>query len=86
MKIRYSLFFLIVFVLGQKTWAQTTSSTPTIEESVYQVGTLAELLWVAETSSSWTSSFVLTADIDATQTKYCSNKKIPIDFLPCFNF
>ena len=70
MKIRYSLFFLIVLVLGHKALGQTTRSTPTFEDGVYKVGTLAELLWVAETSSSWTSSFVLTADIDATQTKY----------------
>ncbi|MGC6421970.1 MAG: hypothetical protein ACON43_04085, partial [Flavobacteriaceae bacterium] len=70
MKIRYSLFFLIVLVLGQKALGQTTRSTPTFEDGVYKVGTLAELLWVAETNSSWTSSFVLTADIDATQTKY----------------
>ena len=70
MKIRYSLFFLIVFVLGPKTWAQTTSSTPTIEDSVYQVGTLAELLWISENSSSWTSSFVLTQNIDASPTQY----------------
>ena len=69
MKIRYSLFFLIVFI-GPKTWAQTTSSTPTIEDSVYQVGTLAELLWISENSSSWTSSFVLTQNIDASPTQY----------------
>ena len=65
------LLFLFSFVVAtQYTSAQTTAATPTLVEGVYQVGTLAELLWVSENSSSWTSSFVLTADIDASQTQY----------------
>jgi len=66
---RLLLLFSLVLTI-QLTSAQTTAATPTLIEGVYQVGTLAELLWVSENSSSWTSSFVLTADIDASQTQY----------------
>ena len=65
MKIRYSLFFLIVLILGQKGLGQTTMATPTFEDGVYKISSLAELSWVTQHSSSWTSSFVLTRDIDA---------------------
>ncbi|MGI9541219.1 MAG: hypothetical protein ACR2MI_04105, partial [Flavobacteriaceae bacterium] len=68
MKIRNTLFFIIVIVLGQKGLGQTTMATPTLVDGVYQIGTLAELSWITQTSSSWTSSFVLTADIDAYST------------------
>jgi len=70
MKIKYSLFLLIGIILGQWSLAQTRPSTPTFEDGVYKVGTLAELLWVSETSSSWASSFELTANINASETQY----------------
>ena len=70
MKTRHILFFLFLLSLGQWSLAQTRRSTPTFEDGVYKIGTLAELLWVSETSSSWTSSFVLTANINATETQY----------------
>ena len=60
----------MLFLLGQWTLAQTTRSTPTFEDGVYKIGTLSELLWVAETSTSWTNSFVLTANINAIETQY----------------
>ena len=70
MRIKRSLFLLVLFLLGQWTLAQTTRSTPTFEDGVYKIGTLSELLWVAETSTSWTNSFVLTANINAIETQY----------------
>ena len=70
MKTRHILFFLFLLSLGQWSLAQTRRSTPTFEDGVYKIGTLAELLWVSETSSSWTSSFVLTANINASETQY----------------
>ena len=70
MRIKGTLLLLLLVLFGQRTLAQTTRSTPTFEDGVYKIGTLAELLWVAETSSSWTSSFVLTANINATETQY----------------
>ncbi len=63
----FILITLSSIVLGR---AQTASSAPSQVNGVYQIGTLAELLWVAENSSSWTSTFVLTADIDASETQY----------------
>ena len=59
-----ALIFLSVWLQ-----AQTVSSTPTLSEGVYQIGTLAELLWVSENSST-TASFELTADIDALSTQH----------------
>ena len=59
-----ALIFLSVWLQ-----AQTTSSTPTLSGGVYQIGTLAELLWVSENSST-TASFELTADIDALSTQH----------------
>ena len=70
MKTRHILFFLFLLSLGPWSLAQTRRSTPTFEDGVYKIGTLAELLWVSETSSSWTSSFVLTANINASETQY----------------
>jgi len=70
MKTRHILFFLFLLSLGQWSLAQTRRSTPTFEDGVYKIETLAELLWVSETSSSWTSSFVLTANINASETQY----------------
>ena len=70
MKTRHILLFFFLLSLGQWSLAQTYGSTPTFEDGVYKIGTLAELLWVSETSSSWTSSFVLTANINASETQY----------------
>ena len=69
-KIKQSFLFICILFLGKVAVAQTTASTPTLTGGVYQVGTLGELLWITENSSSWDDDFVLTADIDASETQY----------------
>ena len=43
------------------------------ELSPYQISNLAELRWVSETTASWDKNFVITADINATETKFWNN-------------
>ena len=48
----------------------TRASTPSLSGGVYQVSTLAELLWVTQNLNPATNVFSQTADIDASQTQF----------------
>ena len=39
-------------------------TTPTLSGDTYQLSTLNELIWIQQNSSSWSSTMVLTNDID----------------------
>ena len=79
-KLFYCLILLVIGLNGSNLWGQgTTASTPTLTGGVYQVGTLAELLWITENSSSWDDDFVLTSDIDATETQYWDDNDLSND-------
>lgn len=68
-KLIFSIIFFIGFN-GGSLFAQTTAATPTLISGVYQVSTLSNLLWIMENKTSWSSNFILTADIDASGTQY----------------
>ncbi|MCD4828147.1 MAG: T9SS type A sorting domain-containing protein [Candidatus Cloacimonetes bacterium] len=62
------LFALLLAVTGL--WADGVQPDGSgAEDDPYQVATLDNLLWVSTNDSSWTSHFVQTADIDATDTQ-----------------
>ena len=61
-----SLLFILITTFNL--CAETVATTPIQIDSVYQISNLAELRWVSENSSSWSSDFIITADIDATDT------------------
>ena len=73
MKTRHILLFFFLLSLGQWSLAQTygtRASTPSLSGGVYQVSTLAELLWVTQNLNPATNVFSQTADIDASQTQF----------------
>ena len=59
---------LLIFLSFRLSYGQTNAVEPSKVGGVYQVGTLAELSWVIQNSSSWSGSFEQTIDIDASET------------------
>jgi len=72
MKHKHLLKMLIAFLYlaftANSLIAETTATAPAIVDGKYQISNLAELRWVSENSSSWDKDFIITADIDATDT------------------
>ena len=60
--------FLYLAFAANSLIAETTATTPVIIDGKYQISNLAELRWVSENSDSWDKDFIITADIDATDT------------------
>ncbi len=58
----FILSFTIIFADGTQPFGAGTSSSP------YEIETLNNLLWLSTNSTSWSSHFIQTADIDATTT------------------
>ena len=48
--------------------SQTVAVEPPLSSGIYQVSTLAHLRWISENPSSWSSNFVQTTDIEASET------------------
>ena len=72
--IKHSFYIIICcFFYLQTVTAQTygtRASAPSLSGGVYQVSTLAELLWVTQNLNPATNVFSQTADIDASQTQF----------------
>ncbi|MGB1449077.1 MAG: BspA family leucine-rich repeat surface protein [Flavobacteriaceae bacterium] len=62
MEIIKRLFFLLLFVFVSNNSAAQTQ--PTTLGDVYQISSLANLIWIQQNSSSWSATMVLTNDID----------------------
>ena len=60
---------VVVMFLGLSLQAQAMPAGSGTEADPYQIGTFDDLLWIANNSASWSSYFVQTADIDASQTQ-----------------
>lgn len=69
---RIFLFVLLFVCLSWKTGNAQNAVAPATGdgtiENPYQIASLENLYWISQTTSSWTKSFIQTADIDATQT------------------
>lgn len=70
MKLFRLFFCLTIYFLSAAVLAETVAQPPIGNgtDQPYQISNLAELRWVSETPTSWDKNFVITANIDATET------------------
>jgi len=68
MNCKSKIQYVLAVLLPLAAYAEVTAVAPTMVSSCYQIDSLANLRWVSENSSSWSSCFVQTKDIDASET------------------
>ncbi len=76
---------IIVLFLVLPLQAQASPAGSGTEADPYQIATFDDLLWIANNSSSWSSSFIQTADIDASSTQTTPWPRIGTDFSASFD-
>ncbi|MCM8532538.1 MAG: hypothetical protein NE330_15340, partial [Lentisphaeraceae bacterium] len=77
---KFILSILLVFGTSS-VFAETVAAIPVIIDGKYQISTLAELRWVSENPDSWNGDFIITANIDASETSTWNATGEPVEYL-----